>query len=961
MNHQTLFRWLTLLFCVLLTAQTAFSKPNSDKWSFISKKTCGIDDFLEKHPNADGRGVIIVILDTGIDMGAPGLQTTSLGTQKIIDVQDFSGGGDVHLSRPTVLETDSGLVVQDSAKLVSVMGIEKFGLSQNSDSLLIGCFDEQSLQNSDFNDFDGDRKSKTRFTILCFKTHSGYVALVDTDGDRRVDDEMRIRSYKENFDTFTFVQKDSRKKPPLTSALNIFPDKRLVVLHFDDSSHGTHVAGIAAGHNIFATGDEETYNGIAPGAQLVSCKISKGAVGDITTTGSIKAGFDYAAKLSKSQPKPVVVNMSFGVPSVIEGHADIEKYIDRLILNHPNLFVCLSNGNEGPGLSSTGLPAASFRAISVGALLNIDIARNSFGSLQKTNRMWNFSSRGGEVPKPDIVAPGSAHSTVPNYASRTLSSGTSMASPYVAGSVALLLSGLYTQDSSGIARHEYPQHLMKTALRSSAAPMSGYTELDCGAGLLNVPRAFATLRAYQKSGFNKNLVPYNIKTTCFSLGSHVDGPASFWRASILPNKDTPRLFNISAAFPDSVSRKARSEFFRIYNLRSTARWLKPLQKTVFLKGNKQTSVSLLYDKKRLQKPGLYVGKVLATRTDKRRRRNTAKRSEVEFELLNTVIVPYTFSMKNDFEVRLRKQRIQSGEVKRYFFAVPNGCSSLRVRLISETQKPANMTASIVNHEGFVVGYVPPMTANELVTEENITGEDLQPGVYEVVVESDHFGRPKTSRYTLQAMADFVEFKEERHFANKLWFKVVNSGSRNVYGTFTGSINGYEQSWVDSVFAGPVYRKPIKFYKGDRAIELKIRVTPEDYNKNTDVALIMVDSAGKKVAFKTLESTQQSLFVFNPFKNRAQGHLFLEIHYGFALGHQANFITFLAQEFHHTMPSILDCEPGATHLIPFQPQTMSVKIPKFKAVPKGFLPRGFIRFEEAMSGVLHSRRYFYLQK
>ncbi len=65
-----------------LFAQDVQPPIKADKLSFISKTTCGVNVFLEKHPQADGRGVIVVILDTGVDMGIEGLKRTSLGTPK---------------------------------------------------------------------------------------------------------------------------------------------------------------------------------------------------------------------------------------------------------------------------------------------------------------------------------------------------------------------------------------------------------------------------------------------------------------------------------------------------------------------------------------------------------------------------------------------------------------------------------------------------------------------------------------------------------------------------------------------------------------------------------------------------------------------------------------------------------------------------------------------------------------
>uniref|UniRef100_A0A7N2MIQ9 Tripeptidyl-peptidase II n=2 Tax=Quercus lobata TaxID=97700 RepID=A0A7N2MIQ9_QUELO len=57
--------------------------------SLMPKKEIAADRFIESHPHFDGRGVLIAIFDSGIDPAAAGLQVTSDGKPKILDVLDW--------------------------------------------------------------------------------------------------------------------------------------------------------------------------------------------------------------------------------------------------------------------------------------------------------------------------------------------------------------------------------------------------------------------------------------------------------------------------------------------------------------------------------------------------------------------------------------------------------------------------------------------------------------------------------------------------------------------------------------------------------------------------------------------------------------------------------------------------------------------------------------------------------
>jgi len=384
----------------LILAQTA-PLPDSP-WHFMDTQRIGAYDLLKSHPTFDGRGVIIIICDSGVDMGVQGLLLTSEGKTKVLDAQDFSGQGDIKLQKAKLDSTG----YKPALKTESIL-LYDFDLlpHQPADSIYwVGCLDEKKyFQNAGPKDINNNGKEDDKFGVVTFpisiNDEERWVYFVDENGDGSLLDEKPRFDYNINFDTFSFTGRDAQKEKKLyTFALNIRAEKKIASFHACDNSHGTHCAGIAAGFQLFG---EETLHGIAPGAQVISAKIGDGTLsGGATTTGSMKKAYEYGVKYAKDHNVPVVFSMSYGVDSGIEGRSDIEAFLNKIMQENEQVVIVTSNGNSGPGLSSAGNPSCASRILSVGALLPLGIARDSYGFANDRDRLMHFTSRGGECGKP---------------------------------------------------------------------------------------------------------------------------------------------------------------------------------------------------------------------------------------------------------------------------------------------------------------------------------------------------------------------------------------------------------------------------------------------------------------------------------------------------------------------------------------------------------------------------------
>jgi len=86
---------------------------NENVWGgLLPKRETESAQFCEKHPEWDGRGVIVGIMDTGVCPAAIGLQKTSDGRPKVIDIIDCTGSGDVLMSE-WIKPSEEGFLTHD--------------------------------------------------------------------------------------------------------------------------------------------------------------------------------------------------------------------------------------------------------------------------------------------------------------------------------------------------------------------------------------------------------------------------------------------------------------------------------------------------------------------------------------------------------------------------------------------------------------------------------------------------------------------------------------------------------------------------------------------------------------------------------------------------------------------------------------------------------------------------------
>ncbi len=369
-----------------------------------------------------------------------------------------------------------------------------------------------------------------------FDGRGSTVAVVDTGIDATHPDlgPQVVKNVEFAFSGSEFARTLGLGLPPLVLA-----EECPVTCNTDQFGHGTHVAGIVGGLGTMSAGRER---GVAPGTKLVGLSISETGT---TLEFYALAGFDYL--LAHPELNVDVVNNSWGLnEDVYDPRTPVNQAAK--MLHDRGITVVFAAGNNGPntGDPRKGTPASSSNCTGDGSgcrintnsvspwVVSVAAGDRVEGGGGEAQHLAPFSSRGDAQNhvvdgldiafKPDLTAPGTGilatadllsplgnpatcaavgdlqrctedrdPATLPWY---TALSGTSMASPHVAGAVAVLQSAARTWLGRPLKPDEVRDLLVRTAI-----PMKGkdaetkavYADWQVGAGYLDVKAALDAL------------------------------------------------------------------------------------------------------------------------------------------------------------------------------------------------------------------------------------------------------------------------------------------------------------------------------------------------------------------------------------------------------------------------------------------------------------------------------------
>ena len=672
---------------------------------FLPKEDLGVLAFLKEHPEADGRGIVVAILDTGIDLEHPALQTTSTGEPKIIDL--FDGTDDGYLSLPIEIKSGAGpargltgrplnlpadLPAGSIVRLGVIIGRDYFpgGLANRRKEERRADWQRARETWNAANAADqGERAAAIRdafqrilkddedpgdlFDIAALRRRDAWEVRIDTDGDGDLTREAPLLPYRERRDIARFPD-------PIRFAValeRIAPDGSSLFLVFDEGGHGTHVAGIVGGYY----GPNDPLNGLAPGVQFLAGKVGNGRLGGSTSHNSLLKAAQWAVDMGAD-----VINISFGGDTFFDdGNETTSAFLNELV-ERTGVVICSSAGNEGPALSTIGSPGSARRIFGWGASISEKTQQTNYGSLEpRREEMFHFSSRGPLLsgdPGIDFISPGAALSPLPTWLLLKGESwnGTSMASPQGAGFCALILSAARAE------KLPVTPARLRRAMRVGARRLPGVTVIEQGDGVPQAPATLDALRQLAKeypAQVEPGRVPHDrgarepVVDWVVSVHNATGTGAGYYERDLRERSPYRVAFNIHPDFPFDSLQTDRAGFLRIVRLTSEVQWLRaPVEESLHAG---VATIRLQVDPTKLA-PGLNVGRVVA--------RDVAHPDAgIEFALVATVIRPDDVDPTKP--IVEGAWDMMPGDRRSSFIRVPPGATRARLRVREELADPAN--------------------------------------------------------------------------------------------------------------------------------------------------------------------------------------------------------------------------------------------------------------------------------
>ncbi|MEU0244663.1 S8 family serine peptidase [Streptomyces sp. NPDC006235] len=815
----------------------------------------GAVDFVEDHPKADGRGITIGILDSGVDLGHPALQKTTTGERKIVDW--------VTATDP-VVDNDNTWRRMDTSVAGPTFTHDGRTWKAPSGSYRVSTFKESYTTGGDAaGDANRDGDTTDSWGVL-YDPAAGTVR-VDLNNNFDFADDTAMKPYKDGFQIGYFGTDDPKtdiaerqpfvveiRKDVVYNGAGAKAD--FVNIGVIESEHGTHVAGITAANGLFGG----KMDGAAPGAKLVSsraCTWSGGCTNVALTEGMI----DLVTKRGVD-----IVNMSIGgLPALNDGNNARAELYTRLIDTY-GVQLVISAGNSGPGTNTIGDPALADKVISVGASVSKETWAANYGSVvEKKYALMPFSSRGPREDggfTPTLVAPGAAINTIQTWmpgapvaeagyslpAGYGMLQGTSMASPQAAGAAALLLSAAKQK------KIELTPATLRTALTSTADHIKGVQAYEEGAGLMNIEDAWdsirdgATSHAYTVKAPVDTAMDDKLKTPGYGTGLY-DREGGL-------KAGKKKTYEITVTRTSGAAKAVRHELRFENNAGGTFRIVGSDE--VKLPLNKPVTVKV----QAAPKSAGIKSAILEV--------DDPKTEGIDRQVLTTVVVAaplkYTFSASGS---------VQRNSSKHYYVTVPEGAKTLEVALGGLKDK--SQTRFIAIHP-YGVPSDPTSTVNcypNYSNPANTCRPDLrsyanpQPGVWEIEVESRRTSPLLDNPYKLDVAVLGAAFEPETVTVPEVkvgtpaaasW-KVTN-GFAPIDGKLVGGSLGSSKTTRPSIKQGETQSTTVEVPAGAKTLDVAIGGVSD---AAADLDLAVYDAAGKLVGSSADGDSVESVSVPSP--------------------------------------------------------------------------------------------------